>query len=195
MPDGLCSYGWHELFGIKMSVWVGNFNWFYNNIWTVACVILMHIDAVEQFRQLQTPEDGHVGPKHVVLSESGKNNLLHYEWTWYTQTVQPSVPVTHRFRVRPSRLWQFKVPHITNNSMPLTAFVLIYVYIFFLNYTTISGTDQQILSSTFGHAWWRACTSLPDVWAVLYSLLQKNNDMRPALSFPSTYTLREQKWT
>jgi hypothetical protein len=36
------------------------------------CVILTHIDAVWQFRQIQTPEDGHIGPKHVVLSESGK---------------------------------------------------------------------------------------------------------------------------
>jgi hypothetical protein len=36
------------------------------------CVILTHIDAVWQFRQIQAPEDGHVGPKHVVLSESGK---------------------------------------------------------------------------------------------------------------------------
>jgi hypothetical protein len=25
-----------------------------------------------QFRQIQTPEDGHIGPKHVVLSEMGK---------------------------------------------------------------------------------------------------------------------------
>jgi hypothetical protein len=25
---------------------------------------------VWQFRQIQTPEDGHIGPKHVVLSES-----------------------------------------------------------------------------------------------------------------------------
>jgi hypothetical protein len=23
MPDSLCSYGWHELFGIIMSVWIG----------------------------------------------------------------------------------------------------------------------------------------------------------------------------
>jgi hypothetical protein len=29
-------------------------------------------NAVWQFRQFQTPEDGHIGPKHVVLSESGK---------------------------------------------------------------------------------------------------------------------------
>jgi hypothetical protein len=36
--------------------------------WTVVCVILAHIDAVWQFRQIQKPEDGHVGPKHVVLS-------------------------------------------------------------------------------------------------------------------------------
>jgi hypothetical protein len=40
---------------------------------------------VWQFRQIQTPEDGHIGPKHVVLSESGKNNnLLHYRRNWYT---------------------------------------------------------------------------------------------------------------
>jgi hypothetical protein len=26
-------------------------------MWTVACVILTHIDAVWQFRQIQTPED------------------------------------------------------------------------------------------------------------------------------------------
>jgi hypothetical protein len=40
---------------------------------------LTNIDAVWQFRQIQTPEDGHVGPKNVVLKESGKkkNNLLH----------------------------------------------------------------------------------------------------------------------
>jgi hypothetical protein len=25
---------------------------------------------VWQFRQIQTPEDGHIGPKHVVLNES-----------------------------------------------------------------------------------------------------------------------------
>jgi hypothetical protein len=31
----------------------------------------MHIDAVWRFRQIQTPEDGRLGPKHV-LSESGK---------------------------------------------------------------------------------------------------------------------------
>jgi hypothetical protein len=37
----------------------------------------------EQFRQIQTPEDGHIGPKHVVLSESEKNiNLLHYRRNW-----------------------------------------------------------------------------------------------------------------
>jgi hypothetical protein len=36
----------------------------------VACVILTHIDAVWQFQQSQTPEDGHTGPKHVVLNES-----------------------------------------------------------------------------------------------------------------------------
>jgi hypothetical protein len=37
---------------------------------TVACVILMHLNAVWQFRQIQTPEDGHIGPEHVVLKES-----------------------------------------------------------------------------------------------------------------------------
>jgi hypothetical protein len=32
-----------------------------------------------QFKQIQTPEDGHIGPKHVVLSESeGRKKLLHY---------------------------------------------------------------------------------------------------------------------
>jgi hypothetical protein len=36
------------------------------------CVILTHINAAWQFRQIQTPEDGHIGPKYVVLSESGK---------------------------------------------------------------------------------------------------------------------------
>jgi hypothetical protein len=30
----------------------------------------MHIDAVWQFRKIQIPEDGHIGPKHVVLSEN-----------------------------------------------------------------------------------------------------------------------------
>jgi hypothetical protein len=30
----------------------------------------MHLNAVWQFRQIQTPEDGHIGSKHVVLSES-----------------------------------------------------------------------------------------------------------------------------
>jgi hypothetical protein len=46
--------------------------------------ILTHIDAVWQFRQIQAPEDGNIGPKHVVLSESerkNKNNLLHYRRT------------------------------------------------------------------------------------------------------------------
>jgi hypothetical protein len=28
------------------------------------------LQAVWQFRQIQTPEDGHIGPKHIVLSES-----------------------------------------------------------------------------------------------------------------------------
>jgi hypothetical protein len=56
----------------SVEILIGNFNWFCNNIWTVACVILTHIDAVWQFRQIQTPEDGHLGAKHVVLSESGK---------------------------------------------------------------------------------------------------------------------------
>jgi hypothetical protein len=32
-----------------------------------SCVILKHIDAVWQFRQIQTPENGHIGPKHVVF--------------------------------------------------------------------------------------------------------------------------------
>jgi hypothetical protein len=32
----------------------------------------MHIDAVWQFRQIQTPEDGHIGLKHVESEESGK---------------------------------------------------------------------------------------------------------------------------
>jgi hypothetical protein len=53
----------------------------YNNIWTVACVILTHLKVVWQFRQIQTPDDGYIGPKHVVLSESEgekNNNLLHY---------------------------------------------------------------------------------------------------------------------
>jgi hypothetical protein len=36
------------------------------------CVILTHINAVWQFQRIQTPEDGHIGPKHVVLSESEK---------------------------------------------------------------------------------------------------------------------------
>jgi hypothetical protein len=30
----------------------------------------MHLNAVWQFGQIQTPKDGHIGPKHVVLSES-----------------------------------------------------------------------------------------------------------------------------
>jgi hypothetical protein len=30
-------------------------------------MILMHIDAVQQFRHIETPEDGHLGPKHVVF--------------------------------------------------------------------------------------------------------------------------------
>jgi hypothetical protein len=29
---------------------------------------------VWQFRQIQTPEDGHIGPKHVVLSESERES-------------------------------------------------------------------------------------------------------------------------
>jgi hypothetical protein len=64
--------GGEEFYEIK-KILIGNFNWFYNNtsIWTVACVILMHIDAVWQFQQIQTPEGGHIGPKHDVLSESG----------------------------------------------------------------------------------------------------------------------------
>jgi hypothetical protein len=33
---------------------------------------LRHIDAVWHFRQIQIPEDGHNGPKLVVLSESEK---------------------------------------------------------------------------------------------------------------------------
>jgi hypothetical protein len=41
----------------------------------VARVILKHIDAVWQFRQIQTPEDGHIGPKHVVLNESEKKTI------------------------------------------------------------------------------------------------------------------------
>jgi hypothetical protein len=61
--------GGEEVYEIK-KILIGNFNGFYNNIWTVACVILTHIDAVWQFRQIQTPEDGHIGSKHVVLSES-----------------------------------------------------------------------------------------------------------------------------
>jgi hypothetical protein len=39
-------------------------------------VILTHIDAVWQFRQIQTPEDGHIGPKHVVLSESERKIII-----------------------------------------------------------------------------------------------------------------------
>jgi hypothetical protein len=53
-----------------------NFIRFYNNIWTVARVILTHIDAVWQFRQYQTPEDGHIGPKHVVLSGSERRLII-----------------------------------------------------------------------------------------------------------------------
>jgi hypothetical protein len=67
--------GGEEFYEIK-KILIGNFNWFYNNIWTVACVILTHIDAVWQFRQYQTPEDGHIGPKHVVLSENEK--IIYY---------------------------------------------------------------------------------------------------------------------
>jgi hypothetical protein len=45
----------------------------------VSDTVETHIDAVWQFRHIQTPEDGHIGPKHVALSESEKkNNLLHY---------------------------------------------------------------------------------------------------------------------
>jgi hypothetical protein len=40
------------------------------------CVILTHIDAVWQFRQYQTSEDGHIGPKHVVLSESERRLII-----------------------------------------------------------------------------------------------------------------------
>jgi hypothetical protein len=64
-----------EFYEIK-KILIGNCNWFYNNIWTVVCVILTHIDAVWQFRQIQTPEDGHTGPKHIVLSESGKKKII-----------------------------------------------------------------------------------------------------------------------
>jgi hypothetical protein len=46
---------------------IENLNLFYNNIWIVACVNLTQIDAVWQFRQIQTPEDGHIGPKHVCV--------------------------------------------------------------------------------------------------------------------------------
>jgi hypothetical protein len=30
----------------------------------------MHLNAVWQFRWIQTPEDGHIGQKHVVLRKS-----------------------------------------------------------------------------------------------------------------------------
>jgi hypothetical protein len=30
----------------------------------------MHLNAVWQFKQIQTPEDDHIGPNHVVLKES-----------------------------------------------------------------------------------------------------------------------------
>jgi hypothetical protein len=50
---------------------------FYNNIWTVACAILTHLNAVWQFRQIQTPEDGHIEPKHVVLRKSEDGIDIH----------------------------------------------------------------------------------------------------------------------
>jgi hypothetical protein len=54
------------------KILMGNFIDFIIIYRLAACVILTHIHAVWQFRQTQTPEDGHVGPKHVVLGESGK---------------------------------------------------------------------------------------------------------------------------
>jgi hypothetical protein len=43
--SGRLPLGVNEFYEIKKML-TGNFNWFYNNIWTVACVILTHIDAV-----------------------------------------------------------------------------------------------------------------------------------------------------
>jgi hypothetical protein len=63
--SGRLLLGGEKFYEIK-KILIRNFNRLYNNIWTVACVILMHIDAVQQFRQIQTPEDSHVGRKHVV---------------------------------------------------------------------------------------------------------------------------------
>jgi hypothetical protein len=55
---------------IRNFIW--NFNCFCNNIWTVVCVILTHLNAVWQFRQIQAPEDGHIGPKHVLNEGEGE---------------------------------------------------------------------------------------------------------------------------
>jgi hypothetical protein len=42
----------------------------------VSDTVEMHIDAVWQFRQIQTPEDGHIGPKHIVLNESERRLII-----------------------------------------------------------------------------------------------------------------------